>query len=357
MWFLSLLIAVLVSYAAFGFSWTPIITKYSSDSCIPARYESIDIKVPLAAFLQGDVNPSPITSYAIPLQDGILGGWAAWPLTNPSVSFSIRHPGFVYLMQSDCTDVYASDVLYANTRTWTDGLRVIGNDLRGVITVYTPPNSIIQDYQQLQSTTGYKQDCTIIAKFFDGIVENGFASDEWQMVAFKKVLPDRYYHDSLMSQGVLGALAATAHMLLMQYNASGIDVCDYYALNGSGYLSASESILLTIQVLVVILGVTMLMHAWWIYLMYGLDSSLNYAYRSISNRFRFAHDSSKSEELFEENYIKRYDYMTTDDEVLLRLRQRVARFGVDRSSLENEDGPNIIIGTKKNVVSFNKLGV
>lgn len=165
-----------------------MISRTATEPCIPARYESINFKVPLASYLQGDVGPTSITSYAIPLADGVVGGWSAWPLANPSSSFSIRHPGYIYLMQSDCTDPYPATTAYSTTRTWTKDLRVVGTALHGNIIVYSPQNSIVLDYLQVASTKGYQQDCAIITKFFPGLVENGFQSDSWQMVAYKSIL-------------------------------------------------------------------------------------------------------------------------------------------------------------------------
>ncbi|KAJ3251880.1 hypothetical protein HK103_002023 [Boothiomyces macroporosus] len=382
LWALSLAIAVLISYSAFGFSWTPMISRTATDPCIPAIYESINFKVPLASYLQGDVGPTSITSYAIPLADGVVGGWSAWPLANPSSSFSIRHPGYIYLMQSDCTDPYPATTAYSTTRTWTKDLRVVGTALHGNIIVYSPQNSIVLDYLQVASTKGYQQDCAIITKFFPGLVENGFQSDTWQMVAYKSILSvgvgstsitagagevmyyadfdqheqDGYYHDSLMNQGILGAMAAAAHTLLMQYNGANTDTCDYFAVDGSGYLSANKTLIVFIQILVCLLSAIIILHIWWVYLMFGIQPETTSAYVAIKNRFRLAHDVQQSgSELFGDSKGKKYDYLTTNTEIMQGIKDRNIKFGFLSDSLEKEDGPYTGLGTKKTIVPIYKM--
>ncbi|KAJ3261479.1 hypothetical protein HK103_005314 [Boothiomyces macroporosus] len=290
MWVLSLIIAVFVSYTAFRFGWKPVIAKFMTDKCIPPTYNSSRISIPASSFSQGAVNQATIYSYGIPLADGIIGGWGGWPLVTPNTDFSIKHSGIVYLLSVDCSEVYPATQAYTDTRTWTQNFKQIGNAVLGTLVIYTPQNSIILDYDQVSSQFGYMQECTVITQFFPGIVESSFHVDQ-------------FYHDSLMSQGVMGAFASVAHLLLMQYNSSVTDQCDYYGQDGTG-------------------------------------------------RFRFACDfTNGGQGVFSTSSGKRRDFMANEDEINL-IGDKFVKFGFDKNSLEREFDRGTAIGLKRKIVGL-----
>ncbi|KAJ3319528.1 hypothetical protein HDV06_006261 [Boothiomyces sp. JEL0866] len=426
LWILSIIIAVLVSFSAFQFAWTPVISKHSTDQCLSGSYGSVNYKIPVSIFLQGDVGNSGITTYGLPLEDGIVGGFGAWPLANPLEVFSIKHAGYIYLISAECSDVYPTQLQDNSTRTWTSDLKVIGNTLQGKIIIHVPQNSIILDYVQVESQGGYMQECNMRVQFFQGDVENSFHSDQWQDVTYQGVtgittnstqmtkgdgqqfyfsdfaqhthdqynltgkfmdmlsniynnstfyparnevysrvlqwatLPDGFYHDSLMWKGVAASLAAAAHLLLVQYNKDVTDICNYYGVNGSGYLSMNSLLLVVIQILIVVLGVTMLLHGWWIYLIYGLSKDANYAYRVIRNRFRFAHDTSKySASIFAKNKLPNLNYLRTDEETIQKIKYRKVKFGSDKEEISKtgDCSPSalpVLLGTPKDVLNLKR---
>ncbi|KAI9360762.1 hypothetical protein DFJ73DRAFT_793382 [Zopfochytrium polystomum] len=72
--------------------------------CIPASYPTAVAPVDgLMAYLQGNVRLALAYNYFLPLVDGAIGGWAAWPSARPARSFSMSGQGVVFLAGSRCS--------------------------------------------------------------------------------------------------------------------------------------------------------------------------------------------------------------------------------------------------------------
>ncbi|KAJ3134107.1 hypothetical protein HK100_003807 [Physocladia obscura] len=119
MWFLIL-----------NMKWTPVSTELGVFPCIPATYPSTPILLSdLSGFLEGDASLSVIYNYGLPLADGLIGGWAAWPLSAPSSKFAVDGIGIVYAYSIACGDLTAAEnqtnipgiqVNLLESQLWTD---------------------------------------------------------------------------------------------------------------------------------------------------------------------------------------------------------------------------------------------
>ena len=77
---------VLSNVAGYFMKWNEVNSLVGSYECIPAYYPiDYNLTIPgrLNYKLSGEVGPSIITNYAIPIHDGLIGGWAAYPLDFP----------------------------------------------------------------------------------------------------------------------------------------------------------------------------------------------------------------------------------------------------------------------------------
>ncbi|KAJ3119474.1 hypothetical protein HK100_000297 [Physocladia obscura] len=119
MWFLIL-----------NMKWTAISTELGIFPCIPATYPNTPIILAdLPGFLEGDASLSVIYNYGLPLADGLIGGWAAWPQSAPSAKFAVEGTGIVYAYSIACGDLRAAEnqtkisgiqINLLESQLWTD---------------------------------------------------------------------------------------------------------------------------------------------------------------------------------------------------------------------------------------------
>lgn len=99
-------------------NWSPADTAYVEDGvsafpCIPATYPKQYERDPtwdVGYYLQGDSDYASIYTYGLPLGDGLIGGWSAWPLYEPKglKSFSDEDRGILYAISTVCGE-YVED--------------------------------------------------------------------------------------------------------------------------------------------------------------------------------------------------------------------------------------------------------
>lgn len=100
--------------------WTPVISVYSENgqdtfACIPASYpegySANNSALDLPSFLGGDTDFAVVYNYGLPLANGLIGGWSAWPLQAPTgyYSFSTSSEGVLFAIYSSCEDPVTTD--------------------------------------------------------------------------------------------------------------------------------------------------------------------------------------------------------------------------------------------------------
>ncbi|KAI8904880.1 hypothetical protein EDD86DRAFT_212991 [Gorgonomyces haynaldii] len=181
---------VTMSITAYNFKWMPLETLYNTSGCIPATYPKKPIILPdTGNFLQGEMDFATINSYGIPLQDGIIGGWSAWPLEVPSTTFSISSKGVGYLVRVHCFNPTAATVTQRGVVLRLSNYTIDDLTVSGYLTVYTPPNSMILDNGlKVDGTNGYNQKCKYEIIFTNAIIRFQFVSDEWGMLLGNQLL-------------------------------------------------------------------------------------------------------------------------------------------------------------------------
>ncbi|KAJ3268555.1 hypothetical protein HDV01_002572 [Terramyces sp. JEL0728] len=180
--FISIVLAVLLSFLSLDYQWVPAETLFMTGHCIPATYPyESPIYTNLGDFMQGDVDFALVYTFGIPLEDGIIGGWSSWPMANPSSSFSMNGEGFAYAIFTSCA--YPSPALNSTsnfTRVWLTKSTKTSNILEGELTLFLPNASIQTD---VDIGFGVYQTCTFITKIGKGNVRTSFIYDEWEMVS------------------------------------------------------------------------------------------------------------------------------------------------------------------------------
>ncbi|KAJ3321062.1 hypothetical protein HDV06_004620 [Boothiomyces sp. JEL0866] len=425
--FIGFAVPVLISITAYFFEWTELSSVVTTDACIPATYPDPSNIIPdIGNFLQGDTDLALVYSYGIPLEDGIVGGWSAWPLINPYSQFSLEGNGVGYAIGVECFQAYAASTSSQGTSFFLTSSTQFQNSIYGTMKVYLPQGSMILDSENIDDVNGYMQECTFNIQFFEADTINSFQSDEWQMVAVQNILsvkvgnatvtldtnknryvreflqytnsdkwnlanyyhpivdlifnsttyyssqgasfcnllqwatlPDGYYHDSIMWKGIAAALGTAgitdlilAHYLVLQYDSTQTATCEYFAYHGAGYLYGHPTLITAVQVIVIILGAGVLLHIWWIYLIFGLDTATSLASHTLNSNVRFAHDIHKHGDKIFAGSVSTLE--SFDEDLLKKIGENKVYYGSTFESM-NDDVPQLLLGPKKQIITIKKL--
>ncbi|KAI9326238.1 hypothetical protein DFJ73DRAFT_909117 [Zopfochytrium polystomum] len=72
--------------------------------CIPPSYPTEILPTDgMLTYLQANTRLPNIYSFGLPLVDGLVGGWGAWPTTRPATHFTVESPGVAYLVSAHCS--------------------------------------------------------------------------------------------------------------------------------------------------------------------------------------------------------------------------------------------------------------
>ncbi|KAJ3272795.1 hypothetical protein HDV01_005223 [Terramyces sp. JEL0728] len=418
--FIGFAVPVLILVTAYYFEWTELSSVVTVDECIPATYpDPSNVIADVGNFLQGDTDLALVYSYGIPLEDGLIGGWSAWPLINPYSQFSLEGDGVGYGIGVECFQAYSAPVAYAETKFFLTSSTQFNNSIYGTLKVYVPQGSMVLDNSIIDDVNGYMQDCTFDIQFFEATTDNSFQSDEWEMVAVQNVLkvtvgnasvtldtnknrylreflqytntdkwnlasyfhplidlifnsttfyssqgasfcnllqwatlPDGLYHDSIMWKGIAAAMGSAAHYLVLQYDSTQTAKCEYFAYHGAGYLYGHPALITSVQVVVIILGVAVLLHIWWIYLIFGLDTATSLASHTLNSNVRFAHDIHKYGDKIFAGSASTLD--TFDEDLLKKIGENKVYYGTT-FELMNDELPQLLLGPKKQIITVRKL--
>ncbi|KAJ3193474.1 hypothetical protein HK101_004782 [Irineochytrium annulatum] len=181
---------IVLTAVGLGLHWTPVMEPIMTGSCIPADYYGVDVKFPnnFGQFLEGDSDFAQLYNYGLPLANGIIGGWAAWPLVTPSDSFSVRGAGVGFLVGVECGDpVLNTNVSVTDHATYfsVEHQLFIESLFNFVVTVTVPANS--HSYAPLAAHP-IKQQCAVRLAPVEVDVEFSFVSDEWLMVTGGQII-------------------------------------------------------------------------------------------------------------------------------------------------------------------------
>ncbi|KAI9330761.1 hypothetical protein BDR26DRAFT_922431 [Obelidium mucronatum] len=176
MWYLILLM-----------QWTPVSTALGEFDCIPATYPTRPkLLANVPGFLQGDTSLGVLYNYGLPLQDGLIGGWSAWPLAAPSRKFDVEGPGIVYAYMVSCGDLRraSNDTSIASGHPeriefQLDQSELWTNMYTAMISVRFPAR--MHNWEQ-ESDHDVIQKCTIAYVMGEGRIKFTFVADEWEMV-------------------------------------------------------------------------------------------------------------------------------------------------------------------------------
>ncbi|KAJ1568338.1 hypothetical protein HK405_002847 [Cladochytrium tenue] len=173
--------------------------------CNPATYPVAPTPKPdLLNYLDGDVEFSSIYSYGLPLLDGIVGGWAAWPLAGPAPKFTVEGSGVVYLISAQCSaPVPASEPLASppSGSAPTATIALTRADTWGTV-AQIGLNLTLAAFQHDVAEFADRDvalDCLVEVMVGPGTVQFQFVMDEWYMVSGGRIveiqLADAYAAD------------------------------------------------------------------------------------------------------------------------------------------------------------------
>ncbi|KAJ1560253.1 hypothetical protein HK405_007720 [Cladochytrium tenue] len=168
------------------YSWHAVPSHVLAGQCVPPDYtnSSLPENVDFQQFMQGEIDFATIDNFGLPLSDGLIGGWAGWPLSNPLEKFSISNEGPVYLIEVLCDDGIVRDDLTTDSGTALTST-VLSNDKLSVMlqtTVLMPAGTAVCDSTGQVIQSPFEQHCTIELTIGHGHCEYSFVSDEWLMV-------------------------------------------------------------------------------------------------------------------------------------------------------------------------------
>ncbi|KAI9344619.1 hypothetical protein BDR26DRAFT_857293, partial [Obelidium mucronatum] len=174
-------------YLLLQMKWTGIVSSMGLFPCIPATYPTAPLMPrDLGNFMMGETSLSSIYNYGLPLSDGLVGGFSAYPLVAPSKEFIVEGKGAVYAFSVVCSDpVAALQSGNTNQKPHTLSLEIVASVLENysynaTISITIPAES--HDFTSLidQDVIQY---CDIVYTINRGVIKFNFVADEWGMVA------------------------------------------------------------------------------------------------------------------------------------------------------------------------------
>ncbi|KAI8610736.1 hypothetical protein BC830DRAFT_718147 [Chytriomyces sp. MP71] len=172
--------------SSISFSWEKELSLIHVGECQPPAYVNSTLPpgIDPTQYLQGDVDYAEVYNYGLPMADGLVGGWAGWPVSNPLNSFQIQSEGPVYVIQVLCDNgIYRPDI--DNGLGTSVKSHVIEHDSRSLfleIETTFPPSSVWDDISNSSVPVSVVQTCSSLVTVGYGAVSFQFVVDQWQMV-------------------------------------------------------------------------------------------------------------------------------------------------------------------------------
>ncbi|KAJ3271543.1 hypothetical protein HDU76_011028, partial [Blyttiomyces sp. JEL0837] len=175
------------------FQWKDVPTFLKDGPCISPNYDgaTLPANIDITQFILGSVEPSTVLVYALPLKDGLLGGFAGWPLISPGSSYQITGAGPTYLVSSLCGDgVPRPDIIMQGHGVLVNG-SILASDSVSFLTYVTfmyPPNLIVDDVSKTVNNVTFYQRCMVEFYVGSGEVKVGFTIDQYLEIAAGNIL-------------------------------------------------------------------------------------------------------------------------------------------------------------------------
>ncbi|KAJ3241283.1 hypothetical protein HDU81_001268 [Chytriomyces hyalinus] len=184
--FIELLADIIVVCSGISFIWEEEMTLVMVGTCQPPSYNgsSLPDGITIQQFLQGDMDYAEVYNYGLPLADGLVGGWAGWPLNDPLRAFQIISEGPVYVIQVLCDNGLRSPLMEYGTGTHLDS-RIVESDDRSLfleISTTFPPGSTWDDINGHLVEHSLVQTCAVLITVSHGRLAYQFQTDQWQTV-------------------------------------------------------------------------------------------------------------------------------------------------------------------------------
>ena len=347
---LSIALNIILCVSLYNSIWIPVVSQEEASQCILATYSNHTIRNHLDSYLLGKIDTSLINTFSIPLQDGLLGGWSAWPLARPDTAFTTSAMGIGYALETACYKPKPTTKSLNGTYYNLTSIHVVENYATGDIQIYHPPSTLMNS-KSTEFNTSYTSNCFFKIGFGEAETEYSFISDVWgktvtaQLHALRMAgtratqqdmhlfasdfydglkpdsygfssrfaetleylyanktlvfqaghttqlswaaLPDGYYHESILWKGLAGSLGVVAHQLLMQYETT-LGTCSYQALNVKGSVSVDMHLIDILLYFIYILAGGLLLQTIWAYLSFPGGKAGDIACLSLENPCRMA---------------------------------------------------------------------
>ncbi|KAJ3233579.1 hypothetical protein HDU81_002135 [Chytriomyces hyalinus] len=178
--------------------WRETVSDLGQFACTPLQFsQPPTFRDDLGVFLQGSFELSRLYSFGLPLEDGIVGGMAAWPLYTPMTNFIVTHPGIGFAVNSVCGNLHLAPQ-QSNNRytqfTLTD-ITAWKSLFSVTIQVQLPAGS--HDWIEY-ANSDILQDCMLRFMMGDADVGVSFISDGWG-----GIVPDALDHILINGEGNL----------------------------------------------------------------------------------------------------------------------------------------------------------
>jgi hypothetical protein len=179
------LIQIALIALSFSAEWNPQSSYLGRFPCFTAQYNPtvLDKFHVSPSFVQGTVDFANIYMYGLPLADGLLLGFGAWPAANPMSNFSLSGEGPALVLRVDCESI---PVPWNGTN-----LTSVGNGLQ-LHSIWSSVNTISADIDVLLPSYGFqdvftdtpwvRQRCGVRAVMGHGKWTFNYLVDEWDMV-------------------------------------------------------------------------------------------------------------------------------------------------------------------------------
>ncbi|ORY35964.1 hypothetical protein BCR33DRAFT_855575 [Rhizoclosmatium globosum] len=160
--------------------------------CIPTTYTN-DLKLlpDLGIFLMGEASLATIDSYGIPISDGFVGGYPAYPLAAPTRNFAIQGYGIIYAIQL----IVASNTSQTTFKLHSSSIE--GNKYNASVSIVMPKYA--HNVATLENED-FLQICNIHLILGQGIVKYSYVSDEWKMVVWNQADEIHISNDTVLKQ-------------------------------------------------------------------------------------------------------------------------------------------------------------
>ncbi|KAJ1560804.1 hypothetical protein HK405_005907 [Cladochytrium tenue] len=234
--FYTSLVAVEVSLwlLEYEMEWEPIdMSVLGTFDCIPVTYTKENYPDHgIQAYFEGNQEYAHIYSYGIPLVDGVVGGFSAWPLDGPAAEFTVEGAGVVYLASTQCgTPTPVGEVQAATTvRPPATTLRLHRAEMWEDVGIIHIAMTLPAHWHDAGDYLDYdvEQECSVELMSGPATVKYSFVLDEWDMVSGGQMMEAQFDdpYKAERAAGLTGGLPVFDSDVLTVGHGVGTDLLD-----------------------------------------------------------------------------------------------------------------------------------